>query len=204
MDLGANVDSRPDHLLHFALMGSIYSEQVFERPNPRIGLLNIGGEPSKGDELSVATYQLLKASSLNFIGNIEGGDIFEGAADVVVCDGFVGNVILKLSEKVFGLLLSHIDSRTKMKVNPLGSLGFMLLKQTFEEMKGTFDYTEFGGAPLLGIDGTTVICHGGSPPRAIRNAIKFARLAVIKNINGNILAEGKKYQNGASDNGLIS
>ncbi|OGG03492.1 MAG: hypothetical protein A3F83_09005 [Candidatus Glassbacteria bacterium RIFCSPLOWO2_12_FULL_58_11] len=202
VDVGANVDSKPAHLLHFALMGAIYSEKVLGTPRPRVGLLNVGEEPGKGDELSVATHKLLSASSLNFIGNVEGGDIFEGLADVVVCDGFVGNVVLKLSEKILNLLISHL--KTEIKANPLAALGFLLLKQTFEDMKKTFDYTEYGGAPLLGIEGTTIICHGGSPPRAFRNAIKSARLAVLNNINEIIRQEVKQYQTPNTNNENLS
>ena len=202
LDVGANIDSKPIHLLHFALMGAIYSEKVLGTHEPRVGLLNIGGEPTKGDELSVATYKLLSESPLNFIGNVEGGDIFEGVADVVVCDGFVGNVVLKLSEKVLSLIVSHL--RSQIKSNPRAALGFLLLKQTFEEMKKTFDYAEYGGAPLLGIDGTMIICHGGSPPRAIRNAIKSARLAVLNNINETIREAVKNYQIESTTNETLS
>lgn len=203
LDVGANVDSKPVHLLHFALMGAIYSEKVLGRHNPRVGLLNIGQEPSKGDELSVTTFKLLSESSLNFIGNVEGGDIFEGVADVVVCDGFVGNVVLKLSEKVLSILVNHLKG--KIKTSPVAAIGFLFLRQTFEDMKQTFDYTEYGGAPLLGIDGTTIICHGGSPPRAFLNAIKLARLAVQNNINEIIREEVKQYQTeSANNNGNLS
>ncbi|HUU29700.1 MAG TPA: phosphate acyltransferase PlsX [archaeon] len=200
LDVGANVDSKPIHLLHFALMGAIYSEKVLGTCRPRVGLLNIGEEPSKGDELSVATYKLLSKSPLNFIGNVEGRDIFEGAADVVVCDGFVGNVALKLSEKILSLLVSRL--RTQIKTNPLAALGFLLLKGAFEDMKKTFDYAEYGGAPMLGIDGTLIICHGGSSPRAFRNAIKSARLAVLNNINESIREAVKNYriESGTNEN----
>jgi phosphate acyltransferase len=193
LDVGANVDSKPIHLLHFALMGSIYSEKIIGTSNPRVGLLNIGEEPKKGDELSVATYKLLSESNLNFIGNVQGSDIFEAVADVVVCDGFVGNVTLKLSEKLLGMLVSQL--RSQIKTNPLAALGFLLMKPVFEQMKKTFDYAEYGGAPLLGVDGTLIICHGGSSPRAIRNAIKAARLAILNDINGNIRKLAKNYQN---------
>ena len=193
LDVGANVDSKPIHLLHFALMGSIYSEKIIGVRNPRVGLLNIGEEPTKGDELTVATYKLLSESSLNFIGNVEGNDIFDSVADVVICDGFVGNVALKLSEKLLGLIVSQL--RSQIKTNPLAALGFLLLKPVFEQMKKTFDYAEYGGAPLLGVDGTLMICHGGSSPRAIRNAIKSARLAILNDINGSIRDLVKNYQN---------
>lgn len=202
LDVGANVDSKPVHLLHFAMMGAVYSQKVLGVSNPRVGLLNIGEEPSKGDELSIETHKLLSDSPLNFIGNVEGGGIFEGLADVVVCDGFVGNVVLKLSEKVLSLIVNQL--RTQIKANPMSALGFLLMKQVFEQMKKTFDYAEYGGAPLLGIDGTTIICHGGSSPRAIRNAIRSARLAVIKNVNELIRESAANYQMDNSTNGKVS
>jgi glycerol-3-phosphate acyltransferase PlsX len=202
LDVGANVDSKPLHLLHFALMGSIYSEKVLGTKNPRVGLLSVGEEPTKGDELTVTTNKLLAASELNFIGNVEGGDIFEGKADVVVCDGFVGNVVLKLSERVLSLMVGHL--KKQIKASPLAAMGFVMLKGVFDDMKQTFDYAEYGGAPLLGIDGTTIICHGGSPPRAIRNAIKCARLAVLNKVNQVISEEVKNYQTENTANGTIS
>ncbi len=202
LDVGANVDSKPIHLLQFAMMGSIYSRQVLGTSSPRVGLLSIGEEPSKGDELTVATNKLLAASPLNFIGNVEGGDIFEGEADVVVCDGFVGNVVLKLSERVLNLLVGHL--KNQIKASPLAAMGFLMLKGVFDDMKQTFDYAEYGGAPLLGIDGTTIICHGGSPPRAIRNAIRSARLAVLNKVNKVISEEVKNYQMENSTNGNLS
>ena len=202
LDVGANVDSKPVHLLQFALMGTIYSEKVLGTVKPRVGLLSVGEEPTKGDELTVATHKLLACSPLNFIGNVEGGDIFEGAADVVVCDGFVGNVILKLSERVLGLIVGHL--KKQIKASPLAAMGFLMLKGVFDDMKQTFDYAEYGGAPLLGIDGTTIICHGGSPARAIRNAIKCARLSVLNKVNQVISDEVKNYQTENSTNENIS
>ncbi|MBW7996284.1 MAG: phosphate acyltransferase PlsX [Candidatus Glassbacteria bacterium] len=202
LDVGANVDSKPLHLLHFALMGSIYSEKVLGTSNPRVGLLSVGEEPSKGDELTVATHKLMTASPLNFIGNVEGGDIFDGTADVVVCDGFVGNVVLKLSERVLSLLVEHL--KKQIKASPLAAMGFVMLKGVFDDMKQTFDYAEYGGAPLLGIEGTTIICHGGSTPRAIRNAIKCARLAVLNKVNQVISEEVKNYQTENSTNEKLS
>ena len=193
LDVGANVNSKPIHLLHFAMMGAIYSEKIVGVDKPRVGLLNIGEEPNKGDELSVATYKLLNESPLNFIGNVEGDDIFEAVADVVVCDGFVGNVALKLSEKILSMIVNQL--RSQIRTNPLAALGFTLLKPVFKQIKKTYDYAEYGGAPLLGVDGTLIICHGGSSPRAIRNAIKSARLAISNDINGNIRKQVQNYQN---------
>ncbi|MGH7481541.1 MAG: phosphate acyltransferase PlsX [Longimicrobiales bacterium] len=164
VDGGANVDSKPHHLVQFARLGAIYAEDVLKRRTPRVGLLNIGEEPEKGDELSVETHRLLAESDLNFVGNIEGRDIIRGACDVLVTDGFAGNVLLKFYESVAGFLVSIIRRELEAHgaSSELGSALRML------------DYTEYGGAPLLGVNGISIICHGGSPPRAIKNAIRVA------------------------------
>jgi len=198
LDAGANVDSKPHHLLHFALMGSIYAQQILGRENPRVGLLNIGEEPEKGNELTKASHQVLKNSPLNFIGNVEGRDIFEGAADVVVCDGFVGNVVLKFSESIISLINSMI--RTEIEKSPIRRTGAFLMKGAYKNIRRTLDYAEYGGAPLLGINGVSVICHGGSSAKAIRNAINVARLTVERRVNETIksqlprLADDKKIK----------
>ncbi len=165
LDMGANVDTRPHHLLQFAHLGTIYAQDLLGHDRPRVGLLNIGEEPEKGNELAVDTYRLLAASpSLNFVGNVEGRDIINGACDVLVCDGFVGNVLLKFYESVAGFILDLLRKE-------LDAVGVALdLGRIFRVL----DYTEYGGAPLLGVNGVTIICHGGSPPRAIRNAILVA------------------------------
>jgi phosphate acyltransferase len=168
VDAGANVDCKPHHLLQFARLGSIYVEDVWRRPSPRVGLLNIGEEPEKGDELAVEAHGLLASSGLNFIGNIEGRDVVLGTCDVLVADGFVGNVLLKFYESVTAVFLGMLRSE-------LERTGAALDLQTLFR---TFDYAEYGGAPLLGVNGVTIICHGGSPPRAICNAIRVALQAV--------------------------
>ncbi len=193
LDVGANVDSKPFHLLHFALMGSIYAQEILGRENPKVGLLNIGEEAKKGDELSVATYRILKDSPLNFIGNAEGRDILEGVTDVVVCDGFVGNVILKFSESIIYLITSMIEA--EVKKSPLTRLGALLMKNAYINIHRTLDYAEYGGAPLLGIDGVAVVCHGGSSSKAIRNAINVARLTVTRQINEIIEAQLPQLSN---------
>jgi phosphate acyltransferase len=168
IDAGANVDCRPHHLLQFARLGSIYVEDVWQRPNPRIGLLNIGEEPEKGNELTVEVHRQLRASELNFVGNIEGRDVIRGTCDVLVADGFVGNVLLKFYESVAAFivqLLSRELARAEVELD---------LSRVFQVL----DYTEYGGAPLLGVNGNSIICHGGSPPQAIRNAIRAAIQAV--------------------------
>lgn len=176
IDAGANVDCKPQHLLQFARLGSIYVEDVWQRPTPRIGLLNIGEEPEKGDELTVEAHRLLRESGLNFVGNIEGRDVIRGICDVLVADGFVGNVLLKFYESVMGFM--HGMLTTELAEHPEA----LDLDQLFR----VFDYTEYGGAPLLGVNGVTIICHGGSPPRAICNAIRVAVQSVETRVVGHI------------------
>jgi phosphate acyltransferase len=168
VDAGANVDCRPQQLLQFARLGAIYVEDVWQRANPRVGLLNIGEEPEKGDELAVETYGLLGASDLNFVGNVEGRDVIRGTCDVLVADGFVGNVLLKFYESVTGFIYGML----REELERAGA------RIDLREMFRNFDYTEYGGAPLLGVNGVTIICHGGSPPNAVANAIRVAIQAV--------------------------
>jgi glycerol-3-phosphate acyltransferase PlsX len=170
LDAGANIGCKPRHLVQFARLGSVYSRDVMGRANPRVGLLNIGEEPGKGNELCVDTYPLLaQESGINFVGNIEGRDIVNGQCDVIVCDGFVGNVLLKFYESVAGyiieLLQAEIGAPEEQSVD---------LDNVFRVL----DYTEYGGAPLLGLGGVSILCHGGSPPKAIRNALAMAARAV--------------------------
>jgi phosphate acyltransferase len=173
LDAGANVDTRPNHLLQFAHLGTIYAQDLMGKERPRVGLLNIGEEPEKGDERTVEAYRLLAAAPhLNFVGNIEGRDIIVGKCDVLVCDGFVGNVLLKFYESVASFVIGLLRRETAAVSAELD------LKRVFQVL----DYTEYGGAPLLGVNGVTIICHGGSPPRAIRNAIGVARRAVESNM----------------------
>jgi glycerol-3-phosphate acyltransferase PlsX len=170
VDAGANIDCKPQHLVQFAHLGNIYAREIMGRPKPRIALLNIGKEPGKGDELSAAAYEVLKnEDSLNFVGNLEGRDIIEGVCDVVVCDGFVGNVLLKFYESVAQFIVGLIKTE-------LGALTENALD--FDHIFRILDYSETGGAPLLGVGGVSVICHGGSSSKAIRNAIRVAAQAV--------------------------
>jgi phosphate acyltransferase len=169
LDAGANVDTRAQHLLQFAHLGAIYAEDLMGLDAPRVGLLNIGEEPGKGDERSLEAHRLLAATPrLNFVGNIEGRDVVHGACDVLVCDGFIGNVLLKFYEAAAGFLIGLV----KQEIDVSGA--DVDLRRIYQVM----DYTTYGGAPLLGVDGVTIICHGGSPPRAIRNAIRVAVQAV--------------------------
>jgi len=170
LDAGANVDCKPEHLLHFAIMGNIYASQILHIQNPRIGLLNIGEETGKGNRLTTAAYQLLEKSSLNFIGNVEGKDIFSGKVDVVVCDGFVGNVVLKSSEGLAQLALHYIKE----------------LGMDMEKLIPYFDYAEYGGAPILGVPHILIKSHGRSRAKAIRQAILVAKEAVEMDMIGKI------------------
>jgi len=180
LDMGANVDCKPKHLKQFAQMGSLYAEHVMHRENPKIGLLNIGEEPGKGNELTVQTYPLLKTSKLNFIGNVESKEILEGKVDVIVCDGFIGNLILKFGETigktVFTLLKKEIAK------NPLTKFGALFLLPAFHSLKKMVEYDEYGAAPLLGIDGVVFKAHGRAKSRAIKNAIKTTAEAVSERI----------------------
>jgi len=193
LDVGANVDCKPVHLFQFALMGSIYAHKVFKKRSPRIALLNIGSEENKGNDLLIETFKLLKGSSLNFVGNIEGKDITSGKVEVVVCDGFVGNVIIKFAEKFATTILSIV--RKKMKRSLLG-LGGLLSQWRLKEINSILDYAEYGGVPLLGINGICVIAHGASSSKAIKNAIlasfEFGRMGVNKDIEDALLRMNKR------------
>lgn len=167
LDAGANVNSRPHHLHQFARLGTIYSRDLFAIERPRVGLLNVGEEEEKGDDLAVATHRLLREdTTLNFVGNVEGHRIIEGVCDVLVCDGFVGNVLLKFYESMAGFVLGVLTKQ------------FAGAHDELAEIFQFLDYTEYGGAPLLGVAGVSIVCHGSSPPRAIKNAILTAIDAV--------------------------
>ncbi len=188
IDAGANADCKPQYLKQFAIMGKIYSENILGIDNPRVALVNIGEEEKKGSELVVESYRLLKSyPKINFIGNIEGRELFEGAADVVVCDGFVGNVILKsiegLANFFFGEIKQILTSGIRAKLSALG------LRNSFTMMKKRFDYEEYGGAQLLGLNGLVIISHGSSKSRAIKNAIKVAIEGLKTNITRKINEE---------------
>jgi glycerol-3-phosphate acyltransferase PlsX len=180
IDGGANVDCKPAHLLQFGLMGSILMCDLFGIERPKVGLLSVGEEPTKGNELVLETHSLLAKSSLNFIGNVEGRDIMRDKADVVVCDGFTGNVLIKFA----GSLSKVLSSTLKRKIggNIAGSIGHFLLKHKFRKLVKVFDYQEYGGAPLLGVKGTVIISHGSSTPYAIQNAIEAAYKLILQNI----------------------
>lgn len=172
LDVGGNVDCKPIHLAQFAIMGEVYARYAMGISSPSIGLLSNGEEDSKGNELTRETNALLRATSLNYSGYVEGRDIFKGSVDVVVCDGFVGNVVLKLSEG-----LSDAAGRMlkkEIQKSWISKLGYLFVRGAFNRFKKIVDYAEYGGAPLLGINGVGMICHGGSSVKAIKNAIRFA------------------------------
>lgn len=176
LDVGANVDCKPQHLLQFAGMGSVYAEKILGIPSPRVGLLNVGVEITKGNELTLATYPLLEKSGLNFTGNIEPRDIPLGKCDVIVCDGFVGNCILKFGEGLatatFSMLKEELGRHFWSRV------GAAMLVPTLKALGTRFDYSEYGGAPLLGVSGVSIVCHGSSKAKAIKNAIRLAMQCV--------------------------
>lgn len=192
IDVGANVDSKPQHLAQFGLMADVFARRVLQKEHPSVGLLSIGEEEGKGNAMVKESFELLKKSQLNFIGNVEGRDIFTGDVDVVVCDGFVGNVALKLSEGLatsMGRILKQ-----ELKASFLSKLGALLSFRAFRRFKDVTDYAEYGGAPLLGLKGIVVVCHGKSNPKAIANAIRLAATFVSNKAMDDI-AEGMAAHN---------
>jgi len=184
LDAGASVNCKPQHLLEFAVMGSIYAKEIFNRGNPKVGLLNIGEESIKGDEITQEAYTLLSRSQLNFIGNIEGRDVLKGKADVVVCDGFVGNVLLKFAESVLSVLKNKFQEHADRGI--LQRLWIWVISGTLRKILKVFDYQEHGGVPLLGVKGVAIIGHGNSTPKAIKNMIFKAEEMIKHRINQRI------------------
>jgi glycerol-3-phosphate acyltransferase PlsX len=183
LDAGLNVDCKPQYLVQFALMGSIYAQKVMGVENPAVALLSNGTEDSKGNELGRATFPLLRESGLNFIGNVEGLDIPQGRANVIVCDGFTGNVVLKLTEGLIQVLLDLVEAEVGAKLPPAAAATF---QPALAELRRRTDYAEIGGAPALGVNGVCVIGHGRSRARAVKSAIAQARLAVRNDLVGAI------------------
>jgi glycerol-3-phosphate acyltransferase PlsX len=187
IDAGANVDCRAEHLAQFAVMGHFYAEEVMGVHRPRIGLLSIGEERGKGDKVTVEAFDLLERAGLNFIGNVEGRDVYAGTVDVVVCDGFVGNVVLKtsegLGEMIYGLLRDHA------RRSPVSAIGLLIAKGALRALKRKADYAEVGGAPLLGVSGPCLVGHGRSSPKAIRNALRTAQTFGSHDVVGKITAK---------------
>ncbi len=181
LDVGGNVDCKPQNLAQFAMMGEVYSRHVQGKSSPKVGLLSNGEELTKGNELTREAHRLLNGVPFNYVGYVEGRDIFNGNVDVVVCDGFVGNVVLKVAEGLADAIGNML--RREIGGRFLSKLGYLLARPAFKSFKKRVDYAEVGGAPLFGIEGTGIICHGGSSERAITNAIFQARESVAKRVN---------------------
>jgi glycerol-3-phosphate acyltransferase PlsX len=197
VDVGANVDCSPRMLGQFAVMGEIYSRIILRRPNPRVGLLSIGEEEHKGNELTHAAMPIFKTLNVNFVGNVEGSDIYAGNVDVVVCDGFVGNVALKVSEGLGDMVKSLL--RESLESTITGKIGYAISKTAFTTFKKRLDYSEYGGAPLLGVRGACIICHGRSNGNAIKNAIRVAAEFSGNKINQRIEDELRGVAHTAGD-----
>jgi phosphate acyltransferase len=187
LDVGANVDSKPQNLEQFAIMGEIYSRFIFGNKKPRVGLLSVGEEEGKGNDLTKEAYKLLKPLPINFIGNVEGRDLYNGHADVIVCDGFVGNVALKISEGLVEAVRYLLKESLRSTIS--SQVGFLLSRRAFSDFKKRLDYSEYGGAPLLGVKGVVIIGHGSSNANAIKNAIRVAAEFAERQINQKIEQE---------------
>ena len=184
LDVGANVNCTPDMLVQFAVMGSVYSKILLNCEQPRVGLLSIGEEEHKGNELTRDTTPLLKQQALNFIGNVEGQDLFSGKVDVIICDGFIGNVALKVSEGLVTTIKSMLIE--SFEATLVRQIGYNLVRGVFDDFRKRVDYAEYGGAPMLGVQGGVIICHGRSNSSAIKNAIRFAMKFEASGINQHI------------------
>ena len=200
LDVGANVDSRPHALQQFAVMGEIYSRHIFGVTRPRVGLLSIGEEESKGNELTRHAFALLKELPLDFVGNVEGRDLYKGMVDVIVCDGFAGNVALKVSEGVADLVRALLKESLESTV--AAKVGFLLARHAFRDFKRRLDYSEYGGAPLLGVKGACIITHGSANNNAVKNSIRvaaeFATRNVMARIERELAASSGKPRHGAA------
>jgi glycerol-3-phosphate acyltransferase PlsX len=196
IDAGANTDARPEHLLQYAIMGSVYSRHVLGYKKPTVGLISLGEEDVKGTELTKEVFKLLKQTSLNFRGNIEGRHLFEDPVEVVVCDGFVGNVILKTSESIAVAIfkwLKHELTRSRAR-----QAGAYLARDAFRTIKKRTNYEEYGGMPLLGVSGICIIAHGASSPLAIKNALRVAAESIEQQVNPHIVEEIRRYNEATS------
>ncbi|MEO8205922.1 MAG: phosphate acyltransferase PlsX [Chthoniobacterales bacterium] len=191
IDAGANVDARPEHMLQYAIMGAVYSKHVLGYENPAIGLMSIGGEDVKGSEFTKDIFQLLKKSGLNFRGNIEGHDLFDKPVEVVLCDGFVGNVVLKTAEATAHAVFAWL--KRELLRHPVRKLGAMLAKDAFLTIRNKTNYEMYGGSPLLGVNGVCIIAHGSSTPLAMKNAIRVALESIEQRINPLIVEAIRSY-----------
>jgi len=193
LDMGANVDCKPHYLLQFAIMGSVYAKKLFNLSNPTVGLLSNGEEEGKGNELTSIAHELLKKSSINYKGYVEGKDIYMGDVDVIVTDGFVGNAVLKASEGVADMITNML--KDSFKASPISMLGYLFSRGAFNRLKRRVDYAEYGGAPLIGVDGLAIITHGRSNEKAILNAIRLAKRFYETKLNDAIIEELNKNLN---------
>jgi len=191
LDAGANVECKPINLVQFGIMGSAYSSTILGIKFPRVGLLSNGEEEEKGTDLTREAHELLKKTSLNYIGYIEGRDIFKGTVDVVVCDGFTGNIVLKVAEGVAYAITNILKAEVNQSI--FSKLGFAIAMPALKALKKKIDYEEYGGAPLLGVDGISIICHGSSSSYAIKNAIRYAKECVEKRLNTILKVEMERY-----------
>lgn len=191
IDVGANIDPKPMHLLQYGIMADAYARYILHKSNPTVGLLNVGEEETKGTNFIKESHTLLSESKLNFIGNIEGRDIYAGNADIILCDGFVGNVILKVSESIVDTIVKAL--RQEIKADIIATVGAALASSAFNELKKKMDYSEYGGAPLLGVDGRCIISHGSSTPKAIKNAIRVAAEFKTQDVNKHIVEGLESY-----------
>ena len=191
IDVGANINTKPIHLLQYGIMADAYSRYLLGKSSPSVGLLSVGEEETKGTEFIKEAHTLLSESKLNFAGNIEGRDVYAGKVDIILCDGFVGNVILKISESVADTIMQSL--KQEIKANFLATIGAVLSSSAFNELKRKMDYSERGGALLLGVDGRCIICHGSSTPKAIKNAIRVAAEFVKQDVNKHIIEELESY-----------
>lgn len=185
IDVGANIDPKPNQLLQYGIMADVYCRNILNKANPSVGLLNIGEEEAKGTEFMRQTHELLQKSNLNFIGNVEGKDIFSGKVDIIICDGFVGNVALKVSESAAEAM--QVFLKRHLLSNIWGKIGLLFLLPSLKRFKKDIDYAEYGGAPLLGVDGVVIIGHGRSNVRAIKNAIRVAKEEIERKFNEKVL-----------------
>jgi glycerol-3-phosphate acyltransferase PlsX len=201
LDVGANVSCRPHHLVQFAIMGHLFSKKIVGISSPRVGLMSVGEEESKGNDLTKEVHKALKEISLNFIGNVEGRDIYNGRADVIVCDGFTGNVALKTSEGLIEAVLQLL--KDELSSNLQAKLGALLSQQSFKRLKKRLDYSEYGGAPLIGLQGLSIICHGRSSSNAIKNAIRVAKEFAENRVNEKLQAELSQGDGYAASNAPV-
>ncbi|HEX8296576.1 MAG TPA: phosphate acyltransferase PlsX [Chthoniobacteraceae bacterium] len=197
IDAGANTDPTPRQMLDNAIMGSVYSRHVLGYKNPRVGLMSIGSEDEKGNDFTRETFDLLKASGLNFRGNVEGHDLFEDPVEVVVADGFTGNIVLKTSEAIAHAIFAWL--KHEIYKNPIRKLGALLAKPAFKTIHKKTSADEYGGMPLLGVNGVCIIAHGGSSPVAVKNAIRMAAEAIRHQVNPHIIEEVQRYHDSVAN-----